>query len=232
VITTALRQHHLQHHLNQIGMLQDPLPAAVVLLIGLAAGATALLPGMWAGSKYLYTIAHEGSHAFMAALVGLPITSVTMKFNGSGLTLSEGQQGLGVFLFQFFGYLGPSALGVGTAKLIELHHIVTVLWVILLGLAIIFLVSRGFAMLCVICTGFLLFLVAWYAPLGMQIAVAYGISWFLLISGAVIAIRHWQAEEGDGKLLKSWIPLPQILWSLLWLIGCGTALLFGATLLV
>jgi hypothetical protein len=139
---------------------------------------------------------------------------------------------LRVFLFQFFGYLGPSALGVGTAKLIELRHIVAVLWVLLLGLAIIFLVTRGFAMLCVICTGFLVFLVAWYAPLGMQIAVAYGISWFLLISGAVIAIRHWQAEEGDGKLLKSWIPLPQLLWSLLWLMGCGAGLLFGATLLV
>jgi Peptidase M50B-like len=230
VITVA--QHHLHHNLDQIGLLQNRLSVPVVLLIGLAAGVTALVPGMWTGSKYLNTIAHEGGHAFMGGLVGLQIISVTMKRDGSGLTKSKGPKGLGVFFFQFFGYLAPSALGVGTAKLIQLHHIVAVLWLLLLGLALLFVVSRGFAMLCIICTGFLLFLVAWYASLGVQVAIAYGISWFLLISGTAIAIRHWQAKEGDGKLLRSWIPLPQILWSLLWFIGCGVALLFGATLLV
>src|SRR5262249_50299102 len=95
----------LHDDLQQIAALQGRLPAPVALLIGLAA-AMVSLPPLWLTSRYLYTMAHEGGHAFMASVAGLRVTSVTMKRNGDGLTEAAGK-GFGVFLFQFFGYLGP-----------------------------------------------------------------------------------------------------------------------------
>jgi hypothetical protein len=177
-------------------------------------------------------MAHEGGHAFMASLVGLRITSVTMEPNGNGLTEATGQRGLGVVLFQFFGYLAPSALGVGTAKLIQVGHIVAVLWLLLLALAVLLLSARGFfAWTCIIGAGFLLYSIARYSTLGAKVFTAYVLTWFLLISGVVVVLRHWRSE-GDRALLKSSTGLPKWFWPPLWLLGSIAALLTGGALLV
>jgi len=218
--------------LEQIIAVQARLPASVVVLIGGAAATVVLLPPLWAASKYLYVMAHEGGHAFMASLAGLRITSVTMEPNGNGLTTVMAPRGLGVFLFQFFGYLAPSALGVGTAKLIQVGHIVAVLWLLLLALAVLLLSARGFfAWTCIIGAGFLLYSIARYSTLGMKVFTAYVLTWFLLISGLAVVLRHWRSE-GDRALLKSSTGLPKWFWPPLWLIGSIAALLTGGALLV
>lgn len=222
----------LQRDLQQIIAVQARLPASLVVLIGVAAATVVLLPPPWLASRYLYTMAHEGGHAFMGSAMGLQVTSVTMKLNGEGLTLATGPRGLAVFLFQFFGYLAPSALGVGAAKLIQLGHIVAVLWVLLLALAVLLLSARGFvAWTCIIGAGFLLYLIARYSTLGIKVFTAYALTWFLLISGVVVVLRHWRGE-GDRALLKSTTGLPKWFWPPLWLIGSTAALLTGGSLLL
>jgi hypothetical protein len=150
----------LHEDLQQIVAIQGRLPPPTALLVG-GVAAMVSLPPLWLASKYLYTMAHEGGHAFMASVAGLRTTSVTMKRNGDGLTEAAGAGGLSVFLFQFFGYLGPSALGAGAAKLIEVGHIVAVLWLLLLALGVLLLSARGFAAwTCIIGSGFLLYCIS------------------------------------------------------------------------
>jgi Peptidase M50B-like len=223
----------LHDDLQQIGEFQGRLPGPVTVLIGVAAAVVVFLPAAWAASRYLYTIAHEGGHALMGSATGRRITSVTMKRDGSGLTTSAGPPGLSVFLFQFFGYLGPSALGLGAAKLIEVGHIIAVLWLLLLALAALLVSARGsLARICILCTGLLLYVAVRYALLGVQVVIAYVLTWFLLISGVAVVLKQWRADGGDHDLLSSTTHLPRGLWSPLWFIGSVAALLAGAALLV
>lgn len=223
----------LVHGLQQVGSVQGRLPAPVALLIGLVAAAVVFLPAVWAAGRYLYTLAHEGGHAFMASAVGMRVTSLTMKMDGSGLTEAAGSPGFGVFLFQFSGYLGPSALGVGAAKLIQVGHAVAVLWALLLALAVLLFTARkAFAWACILGTGFLLYCVARYAAVGTQVVAAYGITWFLLISGVAMVLRHWRATGADHDRLKTTTGLPRWVWPPLWLAGSAAALITGAALLM
>jgi peptidase M50B-like protein len=219
-------------HLHQAGLAEHRLPASVALAIGLLAAAAALIPALWAASQHLHVIAHEGGHAFMGSAMGHRVSSVSMKVKGEGLTTTVGAGGLRVFLTSFFGYLASSAFGVGAAKLISTGHSVAVLWLLILGLAIMLLVAGGFfARFCIGCAGVLLFLTAQYTSVGTQMAIVYGITWFLLVSGVSVAVKHWKTS-GDAANLKKQTHLPRVLWSTLWLIGCATALIYGAGLLL
>lgn len=222
----------LVRHLNQSGLAPHRLPASVALAIGLLAAGATLVPALWVASQHLYTVAHEGGHAFMGSAVGRRVLSVSMNTKGEGLTATSGAGGLRVLVTSFSGYLAASAFGVGAAKLISLGHSVAVLWLFILGLAILLLVAQGlFARFVIACAGVLLFLAARYATLGAQMAIVYGITWFLLISGVAVSVKHWKSS-GDAANLKKQTHLPRVLWSALWLIGCVAALVYGVGLLV
>jgi hypothetical protein len=226
-----MRASALVHHLNQAG-LADRLPASVSLAIGLLAAGLTLVPVLWLASRHMYTIAHEGGHAFMGSAMGRRVTSVSMNMKGEGVTKTSGAGAVRVLLTSFFGYLASSAFGVGAAKLISMGNSVAVLWLLVLGLALLLLVADGyFARFCIAGAAVLLFLAARYAALGAQLAIVYGVTWFLLVSGVAVSIRHWKTS-GDAKNLKDQTHLPRVLWSLLWLIGCAAALIYGARLLV
>lgn len=220
------------HHLHQPGLPGHLLPASVSLAIGLLAAAGALMPALWLASRHVYTIAHEGGHAFMGSALGRRVLSVSMNVKGEGLTATGPAGGLRVLLTSFFGYLAASAFGVGAAKLISMGHSVAVLWLFILGLAILLLVAQGFfARFCIAVAGVLLFLAARYTATGAQMAIVYGITWFLLVSGVAVSVRHWK-HSGDAANLKNQTHLPRVLWSALWLIGCVAALVYGAGLLI
>ncbi|HEY2576452.1 MAG TPA: M50 family metallopeptidase [Streptosporangiaceae bacterium] len=212
--------------------MQHRLPASVALAIGLLAAAAALMPALWVASQHLHVMAHEGGHAFMGSALGHRVSSVSMNVKGTGLTMTAGTGGLRIFLTSFSGYLASSAFGVGAAKLISMGHGVAVLWLLILGLAILLLVAQGlFARFCIACAGVLLFLAARYTTPGAQLAIVYGVTWFLLISGVTVSVKHWKTS-GDAANLKKQTHLPRVLWSMLWLIGCVAALVYGAGLLV
>jgi hypothetical protein len=226
-------QGSLEGALSGIVGLQAHLPESASILLGVAALAAATLPGISRLTQYVNTMAHEGAHAVMGSATGRRVTGVTLHGNGDGRTTLSQPHGAGYLLAGIAGYLGPSAFGVGAAKLIEVGHIVAVLWLALVALAILAFPARrsGFGLAVVIVSGVLVFLVARYSPLGVQVAVSYGIAWFLLVSGVRVVLQHG-SHAGDAIILREVTRLPRGLWSGLWLAGTVAALLYGGALLV
>ena len=132
----------------------------------------------------------------------------------------------------FVGYLGPSAFGLGAAKLIELGDIAVMLWGALFLLGILLLALRwSFGFITVILAGGLVFLIARCTPMQTQVVAAYAIAWLLLVSG-VRRIVEVGIESDDGKLLTGLTFIPRLIWSLLWLAGSIAAVVVGGELLV
>ena len=218
---------------SQIGQLQAQLPAATSVLVGVVALGLAVLPGLAELSGHVSTMAHEGAHAVMGSAIGGRITGVKLNRNRTGLTSMTSSGGGASILFFLAGYLGPSAFGLGAAKLIEVGHPVAVLWLVLALLVVLAILVRrsGFGILAVTVAGVLLYFMARYAPIGGQVALAYGIAWLLLLSGVKVALEDGRGADDAGKL-RDLTRLPRGLWSSLWLVGSAAALIIGARLLV
>lgn len=216
---------------HRITEFQAQLPTASSLLIGLVTGGLGLTV-LWVATRHLNTIAHEGAHAVMGSSVGGRVASVRLLRNGdgkTGVTLGPGRGAPA--MVAIVGYLGPSLFGLGAARLISFGHIVAVLWAAVLCLAVLLpLLRNAFGFASVISTGLLVFLVARYAALGVQVIVAYAISWFLLLSGVRVVLSHGSGAE-DAKILRGLTLLPRGLWSGLWLAGTIAALGAGLVLL-
>jgi Peptidase M50B-like len=223
----------LQGALHEFVALQAHLPVGSSVLLGVAALGAATLPGISLVTQHFNTMAHEGAHAAMGSATGRRITSVAMRGNGEGRTSMTKPEGAGFLLAGIVGYLGPSAFGLGAAWMIQAGHVVAVLWVFLLALACLAVMVRrnGFGLATVLVTGIVIFLVARYAPLGAQIAVAYGIAWFLLVSGLRVVLQHGR-HASDAVVLRELTRLPRSVWAGLWLIGSAAALLLGGHWLV
>lgn len=216
--------------LQRIGAFQDRLNGGVALLVGLAAAAMSVLPVLWDLGHHFNTMAHESGHALVSTLLGHGVASVKMDLNGDGAT--RPRSGEFSFLASVVGYVSPGLLGLGATKLIAMGHIVAVLWLYLVGLAILLIVARGwFAPAWIVTAGFLLYLTVRYADVGFQVLVAYGSTWFLLVSGFTMVIRHW-AGAGDAGDLHQHTHLPRGFWAFLWLIGSAITLIVGTTQLV
>jgi hypothetical protein len=213
--------------LERIGQIQAPLPAATVVLLGLAVLLAVVLP-TWLAVRCANTIAHEGAHALVGSGIGGTIQSVTIEPNGNGLTLST----KGGFLYLFAGYLGPSAFGLGAAKLISIGHIVAVLWLALLLLAVLVITIRNiFGVCAVVLTGAVLYLFARYGSIGSETVLAYVLTWLLLLSGFRSALTY-KGQRGDAPALASTTRLPARLWVGIWQLGAAAALLAGGKLLI
>jgi hypothetical protein len=219
--------------LSGIGQVQAHLPVTASVLVGVGALAAATLPGVSLVTRHVNTMAHEGAHAAMASAMGARVTAITLRGNGEGRTTLNPSAGAGFVLAGIVGYLGPSAFGLGAAKLIQVGHSVAVLWLALLALACLAIAVRrsGFGLAVVTGTGVLLYLVARYAPEGGQVALAYGIAWFLLLSGVRVVLQHGRSA-GDAIALRQITRLPRSLWVIVWLAGSAAALLVGGRLLI
>jgi cytochrome b subunit of formate dehydrogenase len=132
----------------------------------------------------------------------------------------------------FAGYLGPSAFGLGAAKLIEVGHIVAMLWLTLILLAVLLVVLRKvFSYVPVLATGALIYLIARYASVGANIATAYAVAWFLLISGVRMVLDH-NLDAKDAQNLAGMTYIWRGFWVLLWLAGSVGAVVVGGSWLV
>lgn len=223
----------LESALLRIGELQAHLPAATAALMGLAALGAATLPGLSPLTRPVATMAHEGAHAVMGSALGQRVTGVSLRRNGEGRTMLTRSRGAGFILAGVVGYLGPSVFGLGAAALIHVGHIIAVLWFTLLALGFLGIAVRrnGFGLAAVVATSLAVFLVARYAPLGAQIAVAYGIAWFLLLSGLRAVLQHGR-HASDAIALRELTRLPGWLWAGFWLAGSAAALVIGGGLLI
>jgi hypothetical protein len=70
-----------------------------------------------------------------------------------------------------------------------------------------------------------------YAPVSLQVVMAYGMTWLLLLSGVREATKHG-ANAGDALILKRMTHIPRWLWALLWVAGTFGAVYIGWRLLV
>jgi hypothetical protein len=217
---------------QEIGAVQSHLSGPVSVAVGVAALAVAALPVFWQMTTHVNTMAHEGAHAIVGSATGRRVNRVTIGPGSGGETRLEGPGGPGIVLFQAVGYLGPSGFGLAAAELIHLSHIVAVLWLTLFFLALLLITLRhAFGVVAVLSTMLALYLVARYATVGLQVAAAYGLAWFLLLSGLRAAAEEGETAD-DAKTLKRLTQMPTSFWSGLWLIGSALALAFGGLLLL
>jgi hypothetical protein len=218
--------------LDRIGQMQPHLPAAVAVLIGVVALLAAMVPGFWQLTVHVSTMAHEGAHATMGSALGRKVNGVKLARNGTGGTNIAVGPKPGSVLIGLIGYLGPSAFGLAAAKLIQVGHSIAVLWLTILLLACMLAMVRSvFGVVAVVTAGAAVFLIAAYTSVGAQVATAYGVAWFLLLSG-IRAIAEDGAKAGDAGILRALTLVPNSFWSILWLILSVVAACAGAVLLV
>lgn len=220
--------------LDRIGQVQAHLPSMVSALMALLGVLAVVVPGLLHAARHIDTIAHEGAHAVVGSLFGHRITHMDVKFNGEGATgiVPTSASALAKLPHAFMGYLGPSGFGIGAAELIRAGHIIAVPWIGMMGLLpVLYLARKSIGILLVVATVVVLVLLLGAGPAGLQEASAYGIAWFLLISGVTTISKHGK-NAGDARILKEMIGLPRGFWSVLWLGGSVTALIFGSTLLL
>jgi Peptidase M50B-like len=213
--------------LQRIGQVQDHLSGPLSALLAILAIGAAFLRWLWPVTQHITTIAHEGAHATIGSAIGRQVNGITFQADGSGATSVAGKGAFGTLSTAIVGYLGPSAFGIGAAEMIKAGYIVAVLWIGVAGLlAILTLLRRSFGIVSVIVALVLLFGVAGFGSVGVQVLTAYGLAWFLLISG-VQMIRIDGKGAGDAKKLQGLTKIPGGFWSGFWLAGSVVALVFG-----
>lgn len=217
--------------LARIGQIQPRLPGTTAILLAILA-IVAMLPGVWAVTRHITVIAHEGAHATMGSALGRRVNGISLQRNAEGATTVSGGGKPGSAVIAAVGYLGPSAFGVGAALLIRTGHIVAVLWAATVALlAVMFVLRRSFGVLTVVVAFVFLLLFASVATVSVQVLTAYALTWFLLISGVrIVVIRG--ARATDAGILRDITKIPRSFWSGFWLLGTAVALVYGATMLV
>jgi hypothetical protein len=213
---------------------QAPLPGLEAALIGLAALVVVIPQFLSPLAEHLNVMAHEGTHAITGSILGFGIAGVEIRRNADGATsYRQATRGPRRVVTAFVGYLGPSAFGLGAAKLITLGYIVAVLWlaVIFLLFLLLHLAPPSFGFVTVPVAIALLYILIRHASAGLQVVVAYGMTWVLLLSGVRAAFQHG-ANAADAGTLSGITHLPRQLWALLWLAGTVGAVFIGVRLLV
>jgi hypothetical protein len=116
--------------------------------------------------------------------------------------------------------------------LISLGHIVAVLWLgLLLLVALLLLVRNVFGGILILVAGGLIYLVVRYTTAGAETAVAYGVTWFLLVSGVRVVLEVG-SKPTDARILAGMTHVWASAWVVLWLIGTIIALVVGGAILV
>jgi hypothetical protein len=211
-----------------------PVPApdqTVVLAAGLAALAVVVVTPVWRVARHVITIAHEGAHALVATLTGRRLDGIRLHSDTSGLTISAGRpRGFGMVATSFAGYVGPGLVGLGAAALLRAGYAVGLLWLLVVLLALLLLKIRNlFGLWSVLVAGVALVAVSWWLEEPAQAAVAYAVTWFLLL-GAVRPVLELQsqrarrrARQSDADQLARLTGLPGLFWVgvfLLVTVGC------------
>lgn len=216
-----------------MSMTQTPLSGGAAVLIGVVALAVVAVEATWAVVEHIDTMAHEGAHAIIYSLSGRGVKSIKIELNANGKTVPTSGGGFSSELATgVVGYVGPSAFGLGAAKLIESGFILSMFWVALVLLAVLLLAVRlSFAFISVPVAGVLAFSIARFAPMHTQVIAAYAIAWLLLLVGVRTIIEHGLKAQ-DAIDLRKLTFIPKLLWSLLWLAGALAALAIGGRMLV
>ncbi len=202
--------------------------------------ALVLVRPVWETSRHVVTIVHEGAHGLVARLTGRTLAGIRLHSDSSGVTVSRGKpRGPGMVATAAAGYLGPAVLGLGCAWLLSRGHAVAVLWLLLLMLAALLLQIRNvFGAFVVLGLGAVLFVVSWRLDVQAQVAVAYAVTWFLLVAAPrpvwelQRSRRRGRAPGSDADQLGRLTPLPPLVWVGVFLLVTVGALALGGSWMV
>ncbi|ANC31542.1 M50 family metallopeptidase [Isoptericola dokdonensis] len=217
-----------------------PPDQAIVLAAGLAALAVVLVTPVWRVARHVVTIAHEGAHAVVAMLTGRRLDGIRLHSDTSGLTVTAGRpRGAGMVLTAFAGYVGPGLVGLGAAWLLRAGYAVGLLWLLVVLLALLLLKIRNwFGLWSVLVSGALLVAVSWWLDPQAQSAVAYAVTWFLLL-GSVRPVFELQAQRSRGRARSSdadqlgrLTGVPAVVWVGVFVAVTAGCLVLGATWIV
>jgi Peptidase M50B-like len=202
-------------------------PIGILVLLAFAS------EGIWRLAQHIGVIAHEGAHALAGWSMGRKDIRVELNSDGSGVTKSDGPDvGLGLAIFAFAGYLGPSLFGLCAAGLLAHHQLDAVLVVTGVALFIMLLwVRNRFGVVSVLVNGGILVLVVGYGSVKLQTIAAYALSWFLLLAGVRMVFGGGSGPP-DAGILRRITYIPRIVWTALWLMIAVIALWAGGRLLV
>lgn len=206
---------------EQISARHAPLPLVTAWLTVAAAAILVLVPVLWRHSRHVITLAHEGGHGVAATLSGRRLGGIRLHSDTSGLTVSRGRpNGPGMVFTLLAGYLAPSLLGLGAARLLSLGYAVAVLWLILLALALMLVQIRNwFGLWSVAVSGAAVLGVTLFGSAAGQGVFALLVTSLLLL-GAVRAVLELQrsrsgsrsAQASDADQLARLTHLPGIVW--------------------
>lgn len=222
-----------------IGTQPDP-PTWLVVGTGVVALLAVAYDPAWRVCRTIVTIAHEGGHAIAAVCSGRRLRGIRLHSDTSGLTLSRGKpRGAGMVVTAAAGYVAPPILGLGAAWLLAAGHVTALLWlVVALLAAMLVMIRNAYGVMAVLATGAGAFAVSWLATTIVQAAVAYFITWLLLLAGArpVSELqrkrRRGRAPNSDADQLARLTRLPGLLWVGAFGAVAIAGLLLGAALLV
>ncbi|QGN34688.1 M50 family peptidase [Microlunatus sp. Gsoil 973] len=194
----------------------------------------------WPITRLLVTITHEGAHASAALLVGRRLTGIRLNSDTSGLTVSRGRaRGPGMIIMLAVGYLGPALAGLGAAAMLVAGHSIGLLWLLVALLTVMLLLIRNFyGVLVLLVAGAAVFAISWYVPPAWQSAVAYLITWVLLIAAPkpvveLIMQRRQGGDRGsDVAQLARLTRIPGGLWAGFFLICSLFGLALGTAVLL
>ncbi len=216
----------------------DP-PAAVIALTAVVAVALVLVPTLWPVTRLMVTITHEGAHGVAAVLAGRRLQGIRLHSDTSGLTVSRGRPaGPGMVAMLAAGYLGPALVGVGAALMLGAGLSLGLLWGYLLLLVLLLLQIRNFyGLLVVLVAGTALVAITWYLSAPTQSAVAYLITWVLLVAAPKPVLelarqrRRGQGAHSDVDQLARLTRVPALVWTGFFLLANLVGLVVGAVLL-
>jgi hypothetical protein len=220
---------------------EQPAPErSTVFLVAALALALVLVPRTWPATRQIVTISHEGGHALAALATGRRLVGIRLHSDTSGLTLSTGKPfGPGMVIMLISGYLAPAVAGVGAAVLLAAGHALGLLWLLVVWLAVMLLQIRnvyGFVVVLACAVGMIA--ISWYLPANWQAAIAYLITWVLLIASPrpVLELigrrRRSRTRHSDVDQLAQLTPIPASFWILTFLVVNLLGLGLGVTLLL
>lgn len=175
---------------------------------------------IWKYTRQVVTIAHEGAHGLIAALVGRKLSGIRLHSDTSGVTVSRGKPtGGGMVAVLLAGYPGPALFGLAAAFVLSRGYAVALLWGLLLALVILLLQIRNlFGLWSVLVFGAVVFGVTWWGSTSVQTTFAHLLTWFLLLAAprAVLELQHsrrrGQGRSSDADQLRRLTGVPALMW--------------------
>ncbi|WP_410788199.1 M50 family metallopeptidase [Kribbella sp. C-35] len=192
------------------------------LIIGTGVAALLLIAWrpIWQHTRQVVTIAHEGAHGLIAALVGRKLSGIRLHSDTSGVTVSRGKPtGGGMIAVLLAGYPGPALFGLAAAFVLSRGYAVALLWGLLAALVILLLQIRNlFGLWSVLVFGAVVFSVTWWGSPSVQSTFAHLLTWFLLLAAprAVLELQHsrrrGQGRSSDADQLRRLTGVPALMW--------------------